>query len=1780
MSHVDAESNRVTPLDAEYYQFCREQMRPYFGRVMWASQGLPLRHVVMQELIRLEAVRQGKEPFHILEVGSWAGGSAITWAEALTRHHQANGQVLCVDPWKPYFDVNKRPDAAVYREMSEALARDTIYELFMHNITTAGHARLVLPLRGASTTMLPALPPNYFDLVFVDGDHSYAAVLADLKAAATLIKEGGVLCGDDLERQSFEIDRDYARTQIESDYIRDPRSGQEYHPGVTLAVGELFGEVSHVAGCWAVRKRGNGWERFDMSPVVCSADRIPSHLVRRNPSNDPDFQRWREQRHRATSVPVCGEMQQDGKVQADPAGREQPKPHVLLIQLDFQTWATARPWTYSAAFGVQEGLTANDVECVTVPAIAENPCSSPASWLYHAKQALAGQRFDQVWLWLIHTPLDHTIMEWVAELAPVRVGVLMESLHYDAEDYAWAPQLKLRPAQLAAQLPYLTHVLAPDEQDAADLNAKGAANALWWPPMVPERFITRPSGRPTQSQAVFHGTPYGRRQDWVGNQSLATRLHCAKASQPPTRNQQLFDQLQQVAAQYLAEGHAVTAAAIREYAQSLQQIRLAEFTEWMAQLAQWPAIVNLPSLAKFYGGRVIEAMAAGRPVISWNIPGHPKNLSLFEPEKDILLFPQDEPEALARQIDRILHDPAFAASSAQRAQAKVRRYHSAERRLQGTLEWIRTGQMPDYGLTTQDTRLTVPKTAAQAPVPSMAVPPMQTTGSAPQPSAKAPMDQNAFYVDLFVNKPAWSTPEPNADEAARWSKIASFLEFVIRQTGREHPHRTLRILDVGCGRGWLTNLATAYGSCEGIEPVAGVVEHARRMFPHIRFEAGTPETVLARPDFTPFDVVLCSEVIEHVPHPQKPGFVNQLARLLTPDGYLILTTPRGDVWDEWRQIAPPNQPVEDWVTEQQLGQLLAGGGFHHVGLERIPIEVPSLRYIPAATAHEYRTLNLLPIYQVWACRRAATGSAQPVPFTRQPTVSVIVPTYNRPERLRVALQSLTSQHYQDFEVIVVNDGTTPVDAVVAEMNREGRITLMNHDRNRGLAASRNTGLRAAKGTYVAYLDDDDRFLPDHLETLVAVLERGTHHVAYTDAWRVMEQGLESERKEVGRDQPYSYEYDFRRLLVGNYIPVLCLMHRRSCLDEVGLFDESLFVHEDWDLWIRLGSVYPFVHIARTTAEFTWRTDGSSMSSHDHEAFCRTTDIIYRKYFPHVASHPKMLAAQREHLAALKGRRSHTSYACSIIIPVWNNAALTRQCLSALADVTEGVSYEVVVVDNGSTDGVQTFLQNLGGDVQVIRNEDNRGFAKACNQGARAARGEFLVFLNNDTIPVKGWLSALVEDIRTHADVAVVGSKLLFEDGSIQHAGVAFSRQCLMPYHLYRGGNADAAAVSHRRELQCVTAACMLVRRSVFEQVEGFDEGYRNGFEDVDLCLKIRQHKWKIVYQPGSVLYHLESKTPGRKTHELDNGQRLRERWGACWWLADEDLLHFEDGYAIHTHITDGMLTYRLQAIVDSATRAQRVILADVQRAAQRHDAEAVAALLGRVEEWPMDAWILRWGSLLCSGIGQSKLAVPFWQRIVSLEEDPYARIALAKQALETGALDEAASHLTALLTQDPSHGEGWLVRGIVAMQHKAYAEAEQAFEQAKLNGADQRKASLGIVMAAMGDNRPESAWSELTTLCAQQQDDEECMHWLLRCGTALQRWNEVGTRLRSFLARNPGNVALRFALASVLLRSGRRAEAQREYDGLCALAPTFDGMDELARQLAQPENHLVPNHAA
>jgi len=236
--------------------------------------------------------------------------------------------------------------------------------------------------------------------------------------------------------------------------------------------------------------------------------------------------------------------------------------------------------------------------------------------------------------------------------------------------------------------------------------------------------------------------------------------------------------------------------------------------------------------------------------------------------------------------------------------------------------------------------------------------------------------------------------------------------------------------------------------------------------------------------------------------------------------------------------------------------------------------------------------------------------------------------------------------------------------------------------------------------------------------------------------------------------------------------------------------------------------------------------------------------------------------------------------CSIIIPVYNHAALTRQCLDTLlAQPPRGVDCEIIVVDDGSRDATRGLLAGYRDRVRVITHAANAGFATTCNDGAAAAAGEFLVFLNNDTVPTPGWLDALADYAGSHPAAAAVGSRLLFPDGTVQHAGVIIG-QDRSPWHIYSGFPGDHPAVTKSRRFQVVTGACVLVRRAAFDEVGGFDPAFHNGLEDVDLCLRLGERGHEIHYCHKSVVYHLESLTRGYEDAGADENARLyRRRWG-------------------------------------------------------------------------------------------------------------------------------------------------------------------------------------------------------------------------------------------------------------------------------------------------------------
>ncbi len=245
-------------------------------------------------------------------------------------------------------------------------------------------------------------------------------------------------------------------------------------------------------------------------------------------------------------------------------------------------------------------------------------------------------------------------------------------------------------------------------------------------------------------------------------------------------------------------------------------------------------------------------------------------------------------------------------------------------------------------------------------------------------------------------------------------------------------------------------------------------------------------------------------------------------------------------------------------------------------------------------------------------------------------VSVIIPTKDRPEMLAQAVQSVLNQTFSDIEIIVINDGGIDVQNILTPLNSKGNILYLKHDQNLDRSAARNTGIHAASGKYIAYLDDDDTYYPNHLETLVKFLKNSEHKVAYTDAVMAEQQKQDGKYVTTNRSVPYSFDFDYDKILVNNFIPILGLMHEKSCLDETGAFDVNLGTHEDWDLLIRLSRKFSIAHIKETTCEFVWRNDGTTTTSKNRSDFFRTREIIYNKYTQYVQGKSAVIEAQ--HLA--------------------------------------------------------------------------------------------------------------------------------------------------------------------------------------------------------------------------------------------------------------------------------------------------------------------------------------------------------------------------------------------------------------------------------------------------------------------------------------------------------------------------------------------------------------------
>ena len=232
-------------------------------------------------------------------------------------------------------------------------------------------------------------------------------------------------------------------------------------------------------------------------------------------------------------------------------------------------------------------------------------------------------------------------------------------------------------------------------------------------------------------------------------------------------------------------------------------------------------------------------------------------------------------------------------------------------------------------------------------------------------------------------------------------------------------------------------------------------------------------------------------------------------------------------------------------------------------------------------------------------------------------------------------------------------------------------------------------------------------------------------------------------------------------------------------------------------------------------------------------------------------------------------------AVSIVIPTFNRLDLTRDCLDGIRRTTAPGSVEIIVVDNGSTDGTREYLaaEQSAGRLRCQFSEENIGFGRACNRAAALATGAHVLLLNNDIVPKPGWLEAMLREL-DDPEVGVVGSRLLYPDGRIQHAGADFTASGETE-HVHRFAAGDDPAVTVTRDYPVVTGASLLVRRELWAALGGFDEGYWMYVEDVDLCIRAWQLGYRVRYAADSVLIHYESASG--PDHDW-RGAQLREGW--------------------------------------------------------------------------------------------------------------------------------------------------------------------------------------------------------------------------------------------------------------------------------------------------------------
>jgi GT2 family glycosyltransferase len=508
-----------------------------------------------------------------------------------------------------------------------------------------------------------------------------------------------------------------------------------------------------------------------------------------------------------------------------------------------------------------------------------------------------------------------------------------------------------------------------------------------------------------------------------------------------------------------------------------------------------------------------------------------------------------------------------------------------------------------------------------------------------------------------------------------------------------------------------------------------------------------------------------------------------------------------------------------------------------------------------------------------AMREAARRLARP------PLISVIMPVYDAPEQyLRAAIDSVRDQVYPHWELCIADDNSSNrrlCELLAEYAAKDSRIKVVYRQENGHISRASNSALALATGEFVGFLDHDDVLTRDALyEVAMVVYRHPDTDMVYSDEDKIHDDGRLSDPFFKPDWCPDSFLSRMYTCHFGVY--------RRSLVEAVGRLRPDFDGSQDYDLVLRLTEHTTRIHhipkvLYHWRAHLASTAHGTSAKPYSVVTAERAlNDALIRRGEPGVAS--SLPDCPGTYVVRYQIKLPDL---VSVIVPTRDHGEEVDRCLTSLFAKASYQNFEVLLLDNGTTDpgSLATFEKwaNKDARVRVIRYDGPFNFSRINNYAAAQSGGSYLLFLNNDTeVIASDWMEAMVEYAQ-RSSIGAVGALLLYPDGSIQHAGVITGIGGVAGHsHKYFPGDSLGYFSTLRavNNYSAVTGACMMVRRSVFEEAGGFDETLSVAFNDVDFCLKLQAAGYRNVYLPHAKLYHYESKSRG---HETTPEQR--ERFG-------------------------------------------------------------------------------------------------------------------------------------------------------------------------------------------------------------------------------------------------------------------------------------------------------------